>query len=111
MMNSYAKRLRLFLVFSLISFTFIFSISSDAFSEHLDSQIKPTANWWNNDWSYRKKIEITNNYQAISNYQFLLKINDQDIYLNTQPNGEDIRFAGSDNIELSFFIEMEYLWN
>jgi len=65
------------------------------------------AEWWNNDWQYRKPIDVKSNTNNLSDYQIKLTINLTDDYINGRINetGKDIRFVNSSNQEISFWIE------
>lgn len=93
---SYLFMLKKVTYFILLLFIFIPASSDNAFA------------WWDSSWSYRKPITITNTGSALTDYQILINDFDTATLVSAgkmQSNGNDIRFANSSDIELSYWIE------
>lgn len=68
----------------------------------------PLANaqsWYDNTWSYRKPINITNSGSALTNYQVNVILDTNSLILGRKmlPNCEDIRFTDSDGTSLLYY--------
>lgn len=63
--------------------------------------------WWNEDWSARKKITLTNTAAEVSDAPVLLRLHTGNFdFLAANENGSDVRLvAGDDKTELKFHIE------
>ena len=66
--------------------------------------------WYNENWQYRKAIEINNTGENLTDYQIGLTVDTQSLIsagkLNS--NGSDLRFVDSDNMILPFWNETEF---
>jgi len=65
--------------------------------------------WWNDNWIYKKKINISNTNvdSDLTNFTHLIKLNSTNFdFAKAQTNGEDIRFLNlAEDSELSYEIE------
>ncbi|MDP1863121.1 MAG: DUF2341 domain-containing protein [Thiobacillus sp.] len=63
--------------------------------------------WWNEDWSARKKITLTNSAGEVSDAPVLIRLHTGNFdFLSANENGNDLRvLAGDDATELKFHIE------
>lgn len=63
--------------------------------------------WWNEDWTARKKITLTNPAGAVSEVPVLIRLHTGNFdFLAANENGSDLRLvAGDDATELKFHIE------
>lgn len=63
--------------------------------------------WWNDDWSGRKKITLTNPAGEVSDAPVLIRLHTGNFdFLSANENGSDLRVvAGDDTTELKFHIE------
>ena len=63
--------------------------------------------WWNEDWSARKKITLTNTVGAVVDAPVLIRLHTGNFdFLSANENGSDLRVvAGDDTTELKFHIE------
>ncbi len=63
--------------------------------------------WWNEDWSARKKITLTNSAGEVSDAPVLIRLHTGNFdFLSANENGSDLRvLAGDDATELKFHIE------
>ncbi len=63
--------------------------------------------WWNEDWSARKKITLTNPAGEVSDAPVLIRLHTGNFdFLSANENGSDLRVvAGDDATELKFHIE------
>lgn len=63
--------------------------------------------WWNEDWSARKKITLTNPAGEVADAPVLLRLHTGNFdFLSANENGSDLRLvAGDDKTELRFHIE------
>ena len=63
--------------------------------------------WWNEDWSARKKITLTNTAGAVVDAPVLIRLHTGNFdFLSANENGSDLRVvAGDDTTELKFHIE------
>ena len=63
--------------------------------------------WWNEDWSARKKITLTNAAGEVANAPVLIRLHTGNFdFLSANENGSDLRVvAGDDTTELKFHIE------
>ena len=63
--------------------------------------------WWNEDWSARKKITLTNSAGEVSDAPVLIRLHTGNFdFLSANENGSDLRVvAGDDKSELKFHIE------
>lgn len=63
--------------------------------------------WWNEDWSARKKITLTNPAGEVSDAPVLIRLHTGNFdFLSASENGSDLRVvAGDDTTELKFHIE------
>jgi hypothetical protein len=68
-----------------------------------------TRNWWNNEWSYRKKLIFDNSGQSedLINFPVLVNLSASNFdYLKTKLDGTDLRFIDGNGItELKYHIE------
>ena len=74
--------------------------------------LNPQSDWWNTDFTNRRKIYLDNTASAenLTDFPLLVELNSSRIdYSKTQNSGQDIRFVDSDNsTELNYEIEV---WN
>ena len=63
--------------------------------------------WWNEDWSARKKITLTNPADEVADAPVLIRLHTGNFdFLSANENGSDLRVvAGDDATELKFHIE------
>ena len=63
--------------------------------------------WWNEDWSARKKITLTNKAGEVADAPVLIRLHTGNFdFLSASENGSDLRVvAGDDTTELKFHIE------
>ena len=63
--------------------------------------------WWNEDWSARKKITLTNKSGEVADAPVLIRLHTGNFdFLSANENGSDLRVvAGDDTTELKFHIE------
>ncbi len=63
--------------------------------------------WWNEDWSARKKITLTNPAGEVADAPVLIRLHTGNFdFLSTKEDGSDLRLvAGDDKTELKFHIE------
>ncbi len=63
--------------------------------------------WWNEDWTARKKITLTNPAGEVSDAPVLIRLHTGNFdFLSANENGSDLRVvAGDDTTELKFHIE------
>ena len=63
--------------------------------------------WWNEDWSARKKITLTNKSGEVADVPVLIRLHTGNFdFLSANENGSDLRVvAGDDTTELKFHIE------
>ena len=63
--------------------------------------------WWNEDWSARKKITLTNPAGEVADAPVLIRLHTGNFdFLSVNENGSDLRVvAGDDTTELKFHIE------
>lgn len=63
--------------------------------------------WWNEDWSARKKITLTNAAGEVADAPVLIRLHTGNFdFLSANENGSDLRVvAGDDTTELKFHIE------
>jgi biopolymer transport protein ExbB len=63
--------------------------------------------WWNQDWSARKKITLTNPVGEVRDVPVLVRLHTGNFdFLSSSDNGSDLRVvAGDDKTELKFHIE------
>jgi biopolymer transport protein ExbB len=63
--------------------------------------------WWNEDWTARKKITLTNTAGEVSDAPVLIRLHTGNFdFLSANENGNDLRVvAGDDTTELKFHIE------
>jgi biopolymer transport protein ExbB len=63
--------------------------------------------WWNEDWSARKKITLTNAAGEVSDAPVLIRLHTGNFdFLSASENGSDLRVvAGDDKTELKFHVE------
>ena len=63
--------------------------------------------WWNEDWSARNKITLTNSAGEVSDAPVLIRLHTGNFdFLSANENGSDLRLlAGDDATELKFHIE------
>jgi biopolymer transport protein ExbB len=63
--------------------------------------------WWNEDWSARKKITLTNAAGEVTDAPVLIRLHTGNFdFLSANENGSDLRVvAGDDQTELKFHIE------
>ena len=68
--------------------------------------------WWNSDWKYKKKVNITEGSgETLSDYQVLIELNSTNFnFTNARPSGEDIRFVDSDVNKLNYWVEEWDVW-
>jgi hypothetical protein len=76
--------------------------------------------WWNENWSYRKKLTFDNSGQseALVNFSVLVVLNSSNFdYSKVKSDGTDLRFIDTDNVaELKYHIEdwdtsgNSYIW-
>ncbi|MHA2402198.1 MAG: DUF2341 domain-containing protein [Candidatus Kariarchaeaceae archaeon] len=76
--------------------------------------------WWNENWSYRKKLTFDNTEQseALVNFSVLVVLNSSNFdYSKAKLDGSDLRFIDTDNVtELTYHIEdwntsgNSYIW-
>ena len=65
------------------------------------------ADWWNDDWHYRKSITINSSQVAgdLTNFPMLVSITDSDLSNKAQANGNDIVFTLNNGTRLDHEIE------
>ncbi|NHJ87635.1 MAG: DUF2341 domain-containing protein [Asgard group archaeon] len=63
-------------------------------------------NWWDESWSHRIEITVTNPSTTLNDYQLMLTLSIQDLYQNAKSSGDDVRFIDFTNsIQFNYFIE------
>jgi|GEM_PF-2913870 len=106
-----SRKDKLFLVtivsLSVISLLFAIYVYSTHFNIQNETVLSEKAtNWWNSDWTSRKKLTFLNEDQRedLINYPVAIKLNKNNFDFGlTQPYGEDIRFLDADGkTSLSF---------
>ena len=65
------------------------------------------APWWNDEWPYRKVIEIDHNQvdASLTGFPVLVDVTDPDLQSKAQPDGDDITFTTYDGTQLDHEIE------
>ncbi len=65
------------------------------------------SNWWNNNWLYRRTINLTGAGKILTNYQVLVNLNLTSAYKNGKLNSDcsDIRFVNSSGSSLNYWIQ------
>jgi len=68
----------------------------------------PDANWWDESWIYRKKIDINHNMinENLENFPVLINIVDSDLSSKAQSDADDIVFTDNNGEKLNHEIEL-----
>ena len=91
-----------------IAYTDKLETESASSNSYLKESFSSESIWWDADWPFRRQINITNDGEALTDYQIKITLTTSNFnYTFCQIDGADIRFA-SDIQELNYWIES---WN